>query len=194
MCGPGTSSNNIAWDALEMQALRPILLLLLLSRFSRVRLSDPVPMHTTWPALQFGGCRTTPHILCLILALDKLNVISFFTLLPFSQKKFKFSEVTYLNPQSIPCFSKSQPRSHVCFYLSRPPSPIFPPFFPVMSTFHIVFSVEQDLLLIVIGCSGGTVAFIEGLFVMPPWRELHSMCSFIFCQIRSFDFLSGQTR
>ena len=142
---------------------------------SNVMFHIPEPMHSSWPALQFGRCRTTPHILCLILTLDKLNGIRFFTLLPFTQKKFKCSELTCLNPQGIHGFSISQPRTQACFYSSHPPSPIFPPFFPAMSSFHVVLSVEPGILVIFIWCSGGIVALIEELFVMRSWIELHLM-------------------
>ena len=107
------------------------------------------------------------------------------------ESNLRFTEKTCLNPQAIPCFWISHRKTQVWSYSSHPPSTIFPQFFPVMSRFHEVLSVEQGLLLIFIWCSGETIAFIEVVFVMPPWRELHSTSSY-FLQLGIFIFSLGK--
>ena len=135
---------------------------------------------------------TTPHILCLILTLYKLYFIRSSPCSPLIESNLRFSEMTCLNPQTILCFLISQRKTQVWSFSSRPPSTIFPRFFPVMSRFHVVLSVGQDLLLILIWCSGETVVFIEALTVMPPWRELHSKSSQ--CSFFKFIFISWKLK
>ena len=142
-------------------------------------------MHTCWPALQFLAHRNWPteisgphHTFSVWFSLYTSSISSASSpCSPLIESNLRFSEMTCLNPQTILCFLISQLKTQVWPFSSRPPSTIFLQSFPVMSRFHVVLSVEQDFLLILIWCSGETVVFIEALFVMPPWRELHSKSS-----------------
>ena len=152
---------------------------------SNTKFHLPGPMHTCWPALQFLAHRNWPteisgphHTFSVWFSLYTSSISSASSpCSPLIESNLRFSEMTCQNPQTILCFLISQLKTQVWPLSSRPPSTIFPQFFPVMSRFHVVLSVEQDLLLILIWCSGETVVFIEALFVMPPWRELHSKSS-----------------
>ena len=149
-------------------------------------------MHTGWPAMQLRTCR--PHHTFSVWFSLYTNCVSSASSHGFLSVQSNLPLVSWLAwiLTLFPASPSPTPWHTFGPVSSCPHFPILTQFFPVMSNIHTGLSVDQGFLLVFSWCSCWTFAFIEVLFVMHSWKEMHSMYSYHSAILELLIFLPGK--